>query len=196
MSTLLQRSGERSESPDVAESTGARRRRGAVLILGAVVLLFAVKPIGPLAYNWVPVFSGLAFLLAAVVAGRRSPLWAPGLMVTAWGTAQVIASHSNDAGMGGMHSMKGGSTLHWSSALVYVLLGGAALLAAWLGTRGFGVSLFSIAAPLVFIGIGVFVHSNYYSKLTAGTCALLAAWGLWEILRRTRSDAPAEVAAA
>lgn len=208
MSTLLNRTKDYDKADDPAlEPARARRLRGAVLLLGAMVLLFTVKPIGPLGYAWVPVLTGLAFLLAAVAGGRRSALWGPGLLITAWGAGQVISDHANDSasmggishrvsGMGHMGGMAhGGAQWHWSGALVYLLLGGAAILAAWLATRGFGISLFSVGAAIAFIAAGVFIHSNYSSKLTAAMCALTGAWGLWELLRPARRGALAETAA-
>ncbi|MDQ6873684.1 MAG: hypothetical protein M3042_01270 [Actinomycetota bacterium] len=209
MSTLLNRTqGYDRQADPAVEPASARRRRGAVLVLGAIVLLVSAKPIGPLDYVWVPVLTGLAFLLAAVAGGRRSALWGPGLLITAWGAGQVISTHANDsANMGGMsHRVSGmsqmggmahgGQQWHWSGALVYLLLGAAAILAAWLATRGFGVSLFSVGAAIAFIGAGIFIHSNYSSTLTAAMCALTGGWGLWELLRPARRGAPAETAAA
>lgn len=180
MATLLNQPTLSGEQPTaIAEPTGDRRRRGAVLLVGAIVVILAVKPVGPLDYVWVPILTGLTFLLAAVAAGRRSPLWGPGLVVTAWGIGQWISSNAHDTV----------SSFHWSGAFVYVLLGGAALLAAWMSTRGFGVSPFSIGAAIVFIGVGVLVHSNWGSALTPVFCALTAVWGLWEIFRPERSEA-------
>lgn len=60
-------------------------RRGAVLLIGAIVLILIVKPVGTLPYFWIPAITGTVFLLAAAVAGKTSPLWGPGVAVSGWG---------------------------------------------------------------------------------------------------------------
>ena len=103
------------------------------------MLLLLVRPVGPLAYSWIPLLVGLAFVVGAAVTGPRSPLWGPGLVVSAYGTAEVVNLYTDVSGAGA-----------WT--LVAIGLGG--LLAAYLGSRGWAMSAASVASPVVFVGIG------------------------------------------
>jgi hypothetical protein len=113
-----------------------------VLVVGGVALLLLVRPIGPLAYSWIPLLVGLAFVAAAALTGPRSPLWGPGLVVSAYGTAEVVNLFTDVSGAGA-----------WTT--VAIGLGG--LHAAFLGSRGWAMSAASVASPVVFIGIGQWI---------------------------------------
>jgi len=113
-----------------------------VLVVGGIVLLLLVRPVGPLAYSWIPLLVGLAFVAAAALTGPRSPLWGPGLVVSAYGTAEVVNLLTDVPGAGA-----------WT--VVAIGLGG--LLAAFLGGRGWAMSAAGVASPVVFIGIGQWI---------------------------------------
>jgi hypothetical protein len=123
----------------------ATRRRGIVLITGGVALALLVRPVGPLVQSWIPLLVGLTFVAAGGLTGPRSPLWGPGLVVSAYGTAEVVNSSTDVPGSGA-----------WT--LVAIGLGG--LLAAYLGSRGWAMGAASVASPVVFIGIGQWIAGN------------------------------------
>ena len=128
--------------PEDGTPQSGARRRGAVLVVGGLLLLLLVRPIGPVAVQWIPLLVGLAFVAAAAATGPRSPLWGPGLVVSAYGTAEVVNLYTDVPGSGA-----------WT--LVSIGLGG--LLAAALGNRGWAMSAASVAAPVVFLGIGQWI---------------------------------------
>lgn len=201
-------------SPSRGGSPGLRR--GVVLILGAAALFLAVKPWGVLAYPYVPVITGAAFTLAAAVSGRRSPLWGAGLVVLFWGAGVNIASrvwptaggmgmsatssHAAAAtggmtGMGSTHSMhhigaaamaSSGHPSAWAFAFPMVMLGLGGVLAAVLAQRGFSVSPLSVSFPIVFIGVGEYIHGTYGSWITATFALLTLCWGAWEVTQGVR----------
>jgi hypothetical protein len=159
-------------SPD-SMSAGDMRRRGLVLLAGAVAIVLLVKPIGPLEYYWNPLLVGLAFLAAAAVTGPRSPLWGAGLVVTAWGVAKVIEQ-----------TVK----VDWAGGMTMIAIGLGGLIAAYLATRGWAVSPASVAWPVVFIGLGQFVHSNSLGSglITWYTAGLAVVYGAAELTNSAR----------
>lgn len=156
-------------------SAGDMRRRGLVLLAGAVAIVLLIQPIGPLDYYWNPLLVGLAFVAAAAVTGPHSPLWGAGLVVSAWGTAVVLENTVRVDGTGGLTTAAIG-------------LGG--LLAAYLGSRGWGVDAASVAWPVVFLGLGLLVSSNAGSGTVTGyTAGLAAVYGLVELVGARRAAA-------
>lgn len=166
------REGPLSHSDD-SMSPGDMRRRGLVLLAGAAVIALLVKPIGPLDYYVAPLLVGLAFVAAAAVTGPRSPLWGAGLVVSAWGTAKVI---ENNVEVG------------WAGGMTMFALGLGALLAAYLASRGWAVSAASVAWPVVFIGLGQFIHSNTLGSglITWYTVGLAVVYGIAELVNSSR----------
>ncbi len=126
-------------------SPGGGQRRGVALIAGGLVLLLLVRPVGPLKIQWIPLLVGLAFVAAAASTDPRSPLWVPGVVVSAYGTADVVNLSTDVSGAGA-----------WT--IVAIGLGG--LLAAHLGSRGWAMSAASVASPVVFIGVGQWIAGN------------------------------------
>lgn len=152
----------------------ATRRRGVALIVGGVVLLLLVRPLGPLAYSWIPLLVGLAFVSAAALTGPRSPLWGPGLVVSAYGTAEVVNLLTDVAGAGA-----------WT--IVAIGLGG--LLAAFLGSRGWAMSAASVASPVVFIGIGQWIAGNAPAgTITWFSAAVTVLYGIAELVTSQQRD--------
>jgi len=150
----------------------ALRRRGLALIAGGIVLLLLVRPIGPLAYPWIPLLVGLAFVAAAALTGPRSPLWGPGLVVSAYGTAEVVDHVTEVPGAGA-----------WTT--VAIGLGG--LLAAFLGGRGWAMSPASVASPVVFIGIGQWIAGNAPAgTITWFSAGVTVVYGIAELITSQR----------
>jgi hypothetical protein len=170
--TSTDRSGPLSHRSD-SMSGGDMRRRGVILLAGAVAIVLLVQPIGFLDYYFNPLLVGLAFLAAAAATGPRSPLWGAGLVVTAWGVAKVIENSVEVSWAGGMSTLAIG-------------LGG--LIAAYLGTRGWAVSAASVAWPVVFIGFGQFLHGNTLDSgtITYYTAGLAAVYGIAELVNSSR----------
>ena len=157
---------------------GAARRRGLALVVGGVVLLLLVRPVGPLSQSWIPLLVGLAFVGAAALTGPRSPLWGPGLVVSAYGTAEVVNTYTDVPGAGA-----------WT--VVAIGLGG--LLAAQLGARGWAMSAASVASPVVFIGIGQWIAGNAPAgTITWASAGVTVLYGVVELVtsRRQGSAGP------
>ena len=159
-----------------ASAVGARRR-GVVLIAGGVAVALLVRPVGPLAQTWIPLLVGLAFVAAAGLTGPRSPLWGPGLVVSAYGTAEVVNAATDVPGSGA-----------WT--LVAIGLGG--LLAAYLGSRGWAMSAASVASPVVFIGVGQWIAGNAPDgTITWFSAAVTVLYGVAELVVSRRAAQPA-----
>ncbi len=166
----------RSRHDEHGDSMSAHdlRRRGIVLLIGAAVIAVLVKPIGPLDYYWNPLLVGLAFTAAAALTGRRSPLWGAGLVVAFWGLSKVIAVPLS---------------LSWGGPFSTAMIGVGGLVAAYLASRGFAVSPASVAAPVVFIGLGQYVHSTFPgAEITVYTAGLALVCGIVELLNSTRKS--------
>ena len=164
----------RDSRPEHGDSMSAQdlRKRGIVLLVGAAVIALLVRPIGPLDHYWNPLLVGLAFTAAAAFTGRRSPLWGAGLVVAFWGLSKVIAVPLS---------------LSWGGPFSTAMIGVGGLVAAYLAGRGFAVSPASVAAPVVFIGVGQFVHSTFPgAEITVYTAGLALVWGVVELLNSTR----------
>ena len=159
-------------------SSGDMRRRGLVLLAAAVVIAVLVKPIGPLDYYFAPLLVGLGFVAAAAVTGPRSPLWGAGLVVTAWGTAKVIQNNVD---------------VEWAGGMTLLAIGLGGLIAAYLASRGWAVSVASVAWPVVFIGLGQFLHGNTLGSglITWYTAGLVVVYGVAELVNSSRERSPA-----
>jgi hypothetical protein len=163
------------EHADDSMSPGDMRRRGLVLLAGAVAMVLLVQPIGFLDYYWDPLLVGLAFLAAAAVTGPRSPLWGAGLVVTAWGVAKVIENNV---------------AVDWAGGMTTIAIGLGGLIAAYLAMRGWAVSAASVAWPVVFIGLGQFIHGNTLGSgtITWYTAGLALVYGLAELVNSSRQS--------
>lgn len=159
---------------DGAEAANAGVKRGVVLLAGALVIVLVVQPLGWLDYYWNPFLVGLAFLAAAASTGRRSPLWGAGLVVGAWGLSKVINGNVEWA-LGGPFST--------------AMIGVGGLIAAYLVTRGFAISVASVAWPVVFIGLGQSLHSTFKgAEITFYTVGLAVVYGLVMIANSARQS--------
>ena len=157
---------------DTDESTSARRRRGAALLVGAVVIAVLLPPVGSLAFYWLPVITGGAYLVGAIVSGPRGALWAPGLIVLGFGVGAVLA-------LGGTFEMNDIA----QSTLTGVAVG--AVVAVLLKRVGVAVSATSLAVTLLLLAGFVLLTTRISPDGIGGEAllyaGLLALWGLWEL---------------
>jgi hypothetical protein len=132
-----------TDAPTSARSSGrgpgARRRLSAgVLFVGALLASFVVVPGGSAKLYWIPIIVGMAYLLAAAVVGRQSPLWPAGVVVSSWGVAVLLV-------------LRGTWSTDFSGTAV-TAIGVGLLLAALLPRVGVAVSLTSLAVPVLLLG--------------------------------------------
>ena len=116
-----------------------RRRQGAVLIAGGA-FLYLLTEIGSLAFAYVPLLVGLAYLAAAAVGGRRGSYWATALVICGWGIA-VVGLYERvitDVPVGGAYLTGAGA---------------GAVLAALLARAGYAVDALGIAAAVLLAGL-------------------------------------------
>lgn len=149
------------------DDRSAMVRRGVVLLLGALAIVLAIKPIGGLPYYWVPVFTGATFAIAAAVGGRGSPLMGAGLTVLAWGLGKVITSNID---------------FSWAGAFTTATLGLGALAALAVHRYGFPSTLLTIGFAILFIALGQYIHGEFNQWITAYAGALAAVYGVVELL--------------
>ncbi len=155
-----------------------RITHGLVLILGAIVLAVLVQPIGSRPFYWVPLVTGLTYLLAAAVGGRTAALWAPGLVVTTWGIAVILIL---------------GRTVDVDFAAATVTaLGAGATLAVLLQRAGFAVSALGIALSVLLAGGFELLDAVGPALFGKGWAyaILLGGWGLWELRLVRTHNAP------
>jgi len=117
----------------------ARRRQGAVLVGGAV-LLYLLLDVGSLPFFWLPLIVGLVYVGAAASAGPRGSYWATGVVLAGWGLGVV--------GLGE----------RWvtdvdPAAGYLVAIGAGALAAAGLARAGYAVELPGVAATVFAAGL-------------------------------------------
>ncbi len=143
--------------------------RGGALLLGAVALCALLPPLsGALSINWIGPVAGIVFIAAGLISGRVNSLLATGLVTLAWGIGIVL-------GVG--------------SPFLTVALGLGALIAAVLGDRGMAISRVAVAAPVVYVGLGIYLHGVLDDNLTFFFAAVTALRGGWEfVLARRSSD--------
>jgi len=79
-------------SPATGRRPAPARRgwRWVPVLFAALVEALAIAPVGALPFYLSPLVLGLTYLAAAVVGGRHATLWAPGLVISAWGVAVVL----------------------------------------------------------------------------------------------------------
>ncbi len=147
------------------------RWRWVPALVGALVVSLAVAPVGPLPFYVTPLILGVTYLAAAVVGGRSATLWAPGLIITAWGGAVVLVfSHTLDADF---------------PAVAVTALGIGATAAALLGRVGFRVNAIAVSLSVLFAGLTELVASLGVAILGRGWFygALLGVWVLSDLTR-------------
>lgn len=148
---------------------GARRRSGAVLLVGALLVSVIVGPVGPAKLYWMPIILGVSYLLAGAVAGRRSLFWAAGLIVSSWGLAVLLL-------------LRGTWTTDFSGTTV-AAIGVGLVLAALLPRVGVEVSLASLAIPVLLIGVFEFLQAESLDVFSKGWLfgLILALRGIYDL---------------
>lgn len=153
-----------------------RRRSGLALLAGALVMEFVIQQ-QVLRFYWTPLIVGLTYLAAAMVAGRRAALWAPGIVTTCWGISVLLGVH-------------GAITI--DSALSYEIAGAIGIVIALALRAAIGLAAGPIGLVVSFGVILLHTYAHAPSWIFHGVtfAILLGVWGLWELLR------PSSVAAA
>ena len=160
------------------------------VLTGALVETLAVGPVGPIPFYLTPLVLGLTYLAAAAVGGRDATLWAPGVVISAWGVAVALVFSQ---------------TVHADFASVAVTaLGMGATAAALLGRAGFRVDTLAVGLSVMFAGLTELAASLGAHVLGLGWFygALLGIWvladltGLSPLLRKrgSRGDATVDLA--
>ena len=166
-----------SETPR-REDVTARRLRGGVLVVGAVLIAVAVDR-GVVGRYWFPALTGLVYLLGAAVSRSRTTLWVPGIMLTVVGTTLGLW-------IGDGRSVNSYQLL----ALSLLALGVAGVLLSVLADRGvLVVTPMSLSLVALLLGAFELVDQQGYDLPLGRTTtymALLALWGLVELVRPPR----------
>ena len=150
---------------------GVRRRRGLVLLLAAASVLVLVGDDRPLGFVFLPLVTGVGYLLAAAAGGRDGDLWGPGLVVTGFGLGAVL---SVEGPVGG----------RLFSPVVLTAVGAGAVLAMLLPRVGISVSGLSVASAVLLSGVFFLLTELQATDVFREPlvyAALLALWGVWEL---------------
>ena len=166
-----------TEAASGQEPMSSRLRRGVPLIVGAVAILLLLQPIGGLPLKgWVPILSGLTFIAAGLIGGRRGPLVGPGIVLAAWGVAPLSTNYDTDF-----------------PGMFYLCLGTGLLIAAFLAERGWhGITPMSLAIPVLFIGGVMFIAPRVDPYLTSVLAVIIVGYAVWEMRSQRGTDVPAE----
>lgn len=167
------------EAPGTADGslsshdTAARRARGIMLIIGAVVIVGLIET-ETIPFYWFPTLTGLTYLAAAAVGRSRGTLWAPGFIVTS-------------VGLGAAFWLRDGRSPDSFQflALAVMALGLGGVLAGLLAQiRGFAISAMSVALSVLLFGVFVLLEQQMVEPFAGQTwvyAALLAGWGAYEL---------------
>lgn len=143
--------------------------RGVLLLVGGLVVVVLVKPVGPQKLYVMPLIIGLTYLASSVAGGRSGGLWVPGLIVTAWGVATTTV-------------LSGTINVDFTAATI-LAIGLGAVVATQLPRVGIPCNPLAIAVVVASIGAlelleaqagGVFVDGWPWG-------VLLVLGGIWEL---------------
>ncbi len=151
---------------------GARRRRGVVLILGALVMLLVQQKV--IKFYYTPLIVGLTYLAGAAISGRRGAFWAPGLVTTAWGISVLLTVH---------HVVSNPHDLAFTVAAVI----GVAVALLLRFTVGLAAGALGLAVSLAVVLLHNYAHPPSWIFHGITFALLLGIWGLWE-LRPSRAS--------
>lgn len=164
-----------TRSPDTSPAGNdltARRARGGVLILGAVLVLALIQT-EAIPFYWFPTLTGLTYLAAAAASRSRSTLWAPGFVITSVGL--TLAFWLRD----------GRPTDFQFAALAVMALGLGGVLAALLAqVRDITVSAMSVSLAVLLFGAFALLEQQAVSPVAGKAwfyAALLGSWGAYEL---------------
>ena len=71
-------------------ASGDRPLARAVALAVSAAVLYVLVSTGRVDFGWVPLLTGLGYLAGAVAGGPRGALWAPAMVVSGWGLANVL----------------------------------------------------------------------------------------------------------
>lgn len=172
MTSVEARTRSSESTPAGRPALALRLRTAAPLVVGALLVLVLIKPVGSLpTKGWVPVLVGLSYVASGLLSNRRGLLLAPGIILAAWGIAPMSTNYGYDFG-----------------GMFYLTLGSGLLIAAVLAQRGwYRITPMSLAIPVLFLG-GVMALAPHLGRyLTSFLAVLLVGWAIWELV--SRSDA-------
>ncbi len=159
--------------PSATPSAHAATARGAVLLVGAAVLLLLVE-IGGVDFYWVPLLLGVTYLLAAAAGRSTGPLWAPGWVLGAVGLTDALW----------FHALRPADSFELTQ-LTLLAAGTGAVLAVAMTAVGVRVSTMSLALAVLLTGAFNVAEAKavpYVADNIWLYAALLAAWGLYELV--------------
>lgn len=175
-----------SSSPHT-ESAGTARRptagpvRGAVLLVGAALLLGLVRGAG-LRFYWVPLGLGLIYLVAAAVSRSRGTLWGPGWVLAAVGLTEGLWFQAN----------RSADSFEFAE-LTLLAAGTGAVVAAAMRALGVLVTAMSLALAVLLVGAFNLAEAEAVPHVAGNIwlyTGLLALWGVALLAgarRRSRS---------
>jgi hypothetical protein len=143
--------------------------RGALLLVGGVIVILAVEPVGPKKLYWMPLIIGLTHLISSAAGGRSGGLWVPGLMVTAWGV--------------GTTTVLSGTIRSDFTATTIFAIGAGAILATQLPRVGIPCNPLAIALIIFLIGGLELLEAQAGGVFVKGWPwgVFLMLGGLWEL---------------
>lgn len=165
-------------------TTRAAPARGAVLLAGAVVLLLLVDVLD-IRYYWVPLVLGVTYLLAAAAGRSAGPLWAPGWVLSVVGLTEALWFHAGRP-----------ADSFELAQLTLLAAGTGAVLAVSMTVMGVRVSTMSLALAVLLTGAFNLAEAKAVPHVAGNTrlyAALLAAWGLYELVVDRRGSRRHEV---
>jgi hypothetical protein len=141
------------------------------VLVGALVVSLALKPVGPVPFYFTPLVLGLTYLAAAATTGRQGTLWGPGCIITLWGVAVALEfSHTTHADF---------------TSVAVTALGAGATVAALLGRFGVRTDPLAIALSVLFAGVTELVDAQGVAILGRGWLYGIVL-GLWIVSDLTR----------
>lgn len=164
-----------------ADKLRAVRLRQAGALLAGAAAVELLTGVGPLAFHWVPLIIGLSYLVAAGLGGRTGGHWATAIVVVAFGATVALIDEAST----GINPPAG-----------YLLGAGlGAMLAAYLGGRGFSADALGIAGALTAAGLFLFLADDFPDALGRGEAyaLLLALVGVVNLVLALRApEGPAD----
>jgi hypothetical protein len=143
--------------------------RGLLLLVGGLVVIVLVEPVGPAKLYVMPLVLGVTYLLSSAAGGRSGGLWVPGLIVTAWGVATTTV-------------LSGTLSVDFTAAAV-LAIGVGAIAATQLPRAGIPCNPLAIAVVVAAIGALELLEAQAGGVFADGWPwgVFLVLGGLWEL---------------
>jgi len=161
-----------------------RLLRGIALIAGAVLIAVLIKG-DVLKFYWFPLLTGLTYLVAAAVSRSRSTLWAPGLVITSFGLAAALWFKD---------SARTADSFQLLALSVLAIGLGGVLVALLNEYAGMAISTMSLALSVLLLGAFLLLEQQMVEPVAGKPdvyIALLAIWGVYELVRSIKKPAAA-----